>query len=554
MAQIDMTPSEPLLEYSRHILGIASTLDQVKVSRALVESACELTGAKFGAVSVLDSHGETIQFIQHGMPSGPESVIEHPPINHGVFNDIPLDSYLIINDISGYANNALPANHPAMLNFLGVAITVNEQVWGRLYLSDKPGSFTNDDGEVVHLLARAASISVVNSQLYEQSQNRARWLLASQRIVSSLLEGSDEDEALETIAHEMRVAAHADIAIIILPSIQDQWVSEIVDCDDPAIAQELLGLSFPKDGRARTVLREQGGVVVDSMQRLRTVRVPELRKFGSALYAPLISQGVGRGVILLMRFLTEREFNLQDLTMAENVAKQATIALELSEARQTQAMAAELDERARISRDLHDLAIQQLFASGMHITAVREEMDQRGLGTKVTTALDDAISAIDDSVKQIRSIVRSLREDGSSAAFVARLQQETSVARASLGFAPSLLVTWNGKDIEEQDYHLVDDAIGSDIADDVVAVIREGLSNAARHAKASSAIVRADADPNQIVIQVIDDGTGIQQTLSRRSGLSNLAARARRHQGTFTIRPLDDGQSGTELTWQVKLR
>lgn len=549
-----MVTSESLKDFSRHILSIASSLDPFEVSRALVTAACEATGAKFGAVSVLDSHGETIQFIQHGEPAGPDSVIEHPPIDHGVFNDIPIDSYLIINHIGSYSNSVLPENHPAILNFLGAAITVNEQAWGRLYLSDKPEDFTDDDGDIVHLLTRAAAISVVNSQLYEQSQNRARWLTASQRIVSSLLEDSDEDEALKTIAHEMRLAAQADIAMIILPSIQDQWVSEIVDCADPQMAHELLGLSFPKEGRARTVLREQGGVVVDSMQRLRTVRVQELRQFGSALYAPLVSQGVGLGVILLLRVPNELEFNLQDLRMAENVAKQATIALELSAARQAQAMAAELDERARISRDLHDLAIQQLFASGMHITAVREEMHQRGLGTEVTGSLDAAISAIDDSVKQIRAIVHSLREDGSSAAVVARLQHEASVARAALGFAPSLLITWNGVNIEEENFHLVDDAIGSDVADDVVAVVREGLSNAARHAKASSAIVLADAGPDQITIRVVDDGTGIQQSLSRRSGLANLAARARRHQGTFSISPRTDGQSGTELTWTAMLR
>lgn len=549
-----MRARESLIEFSHHILGIASTLEQVQVSRALVASACALTGARFGAVSVLDSHGDSLQFIPHGGPAGADGVIEHPTIDHSAFNNIPLDSYLIINDIDLYAGRALPEGHPAMRNFLGVAITVNEQVWGRLYLSDKPEDFSADDGEIAHLLARAASISVVNSQLYDDSQNRARWLSASQRIVSSLLEGSGEDEALETIAHEMRMAAQADVAMIVLPSIQNQWVSEIVDTDDPATAHGLLGLSFPKEGRARTVLRDQCGVVVDSMQRLRTVRLEELRQFGSALYAPLISQGVGRGVILLLRFPGELEFNLQDLTMAENVAKQATIALELSEARRLQEMASELDERSRISRDLHDLAIQQLFASGMQVTAVREEMDQRGLGQDVTDALDNAISAIDESVKQIRAIVHSLRDEGAAQAVVARLQHETSVARGSLGFAPSLLVTWNGAIIDEDDFHLVDDAIGADIADDVVAVVREGLSNAARHAKASSAIVRADATADQISIRVVDDGTGIQQTLSRRSGLSNLAARARRHQGTFTIQPRGDGQSGTELIWQVRLR
>ncbi|NLW13859.1 MAG: GAF domain-containing protein, partial [Trueperella sp.] len=123
-----MKTNESLIAFSRHILSIAAKLDQVDVSRALVMSACEATGAQFGAVSVLDSHGETIQFIQHGLPAGPETMIDHPPITHGVFNDIPLDTYLIINDIDAYANHALPADHPAMRNFLGAAITVNGQV------------------------------------------------------------------------------------------------------------------------------------------------------------------------------------------------------------------------------------------------------------------------------------------------------------------------------------------------------------------------------------------------------------------------------------------
>lgn len=550
-----MKASEQISEFSHHVLTIASSLDRTEVSRALVQTACELTGAQFGAVSVLDSHGDTIQFIQQGMPRGPEVVIDHPPIDHGVFNDIPLDSFLIINDISSYAaDTVLPANHPAMKNFLGVAITVNEQVWGRLYLSDKDSPFTDDDGALVHMLAKAASISVVNSLLYAESQNRARWLTASQHIVSSLLEGTDEDEALEVVAREMRIAARADIAMIVLPSIQDTWISEIVDADDPARVHELVGLAFPKEGRARTVIREQSGVVVDSMQRLRTIRVAKLRQFGPAMYTPLISHGVGLGVILLLRYPSSLEFNLHDLTMAESVANQATIAIQLAEARHAQAMAAELDERARISRDLHDLAIQQLFASGMHITAIREEMDARGLGTEVTASLDAAISAIDDSVKQIRHIVHSLREDGSSAGIVSRLQHETSVARQALGFAPSLLLTWNGADVAESDYHLIDDAVGSDIADDVVAVVREGLSNAARHAKASSVSVKVDACPDEALVQVIDDGFGIEQTLSRRSGLSNLAARARRHHGTFSIEPRGDGQRGTILDWRVKLR
>lgn len=534
-----------------HVLKIASILDRVEVSKYLAKAATELTGAQFAAVSVLDSHGDTLQFISYGLP---ETMTEHPPITHPIFNDVPLGRWLIINDITKYTGgNGLPEGHPHLNNFLGVPITVNEQVWGRLYLAEKAGGFTDDDGELISLLASAAAITVVNSQLYDESVNRNRWLAASQKIVSSLLEGSEEEEALEVIAHEMRIAAQAAAAILVLPSIQDRWISEIVDTDGSVPVQELLGIDFPPDGRARTVIREQSGLVVDSMQRLRTVRVPKLRAFGPALYAPLISHGTGRGVMILLRPVGSLEFNLHDLALAESVAKQATIAIQLAEARQAQALANELDERARISRDLHDLAIQQLFASGMHITAIREELESQGIDPSVSSALDNAISAIDDSVKQIRQIVHLLRDDGSSAALVPRLQHEASVARQALGYAPSLLLTWNGKDLGKDDDQLIDDAVGSDIADDVVAVVREGLSNAARHAKAASASVEVDACPKKILVRVIDDGQGMATSLMRRSGLSNLAARARRHHGTFEIGQRADGHHGTVLQWQVPL-
>ncbi|MFP7697271.1 GAF domain-containing protein [Trueperella sp. LYQ143] len=534
-----------------HALRISGTLDRVAALQELIRAGCHITGARFGAVNVLDSHGETIEFIQYGARENEPAVIPHPRITADAFTGLPHDSWLIHNS---FDIRELPDGHPTLRNMLGISIIVNEQVWGRLYLCDKPTDFSSTDGEHVEFLVAAAAIAVVNSQRYADAENRARWLTASQMIMSSLLEGSDEDEALETIAHQMRLASRSDVAIIILPSIQQTWISEIVDADDPAESHALIGLAFPPEGRARTVMREQSGVVVDSMQRLRTVRVTALRRFGPALYTPMVSHGVGRGIILLLRYPGRREFNLHDLSMAENVAKQATIAIELAEARHAQEVAAELDERARISRDLHDLAIQQLFASGMHITAVREEMDKRQLGPEITDALDDAISAIDDSVKQIRHIVHSLRDGGSSATLVSRLQHETSVARQALGFAPSLVVRYNGATLSAPDDHLIDDAVGSDIADDVVAVVREGLSNAARHAKAASAFVDLAVCSHDVIIRVIDDGAGIAHTRERRSGLSNLAARARRHHGTFTIGVRDDGRSGTMLEWRVPLQ
>ncbi|ADH92791.1 GAF domain-containing protein [Arcanobacterium haemolyticum] len=541
--------SKRLTEVVSHALQLTGQLDRDAAYQHFVDSARHLTGARYAALAVLDSHGETMEFIQSGMDPHAAHMLGRPPRGHGVFADTPVKGWLIVNDLESYLHRyGFPEGHPVMRNYLGVAVSIREQVWGRLYLTDKLGGFTDDDGAQMEILAQAAAIAAQNSQMFARSQNRARWLTASQNIVSSLLEGSEEDEALQVIVHEMRIAAQADAAIMVLPSIQDTWVSEIVDGED---ADHLLGIRFPAAGRAMTVVNEQAGLVVDSMQRLRTVRVEQLRHYGPALYAPLASKSAGTGVIILLRNIGCVEFNLHDLAMAENAAKQAAIALELAEARLNEELASELDERSRIGRDLHDLAIQQLFASGMHITAVKEDLAAKGYAVEVGTALDQAISSIDESVRQIRVIVQSLRDDSASVALVERLQQETKVALQVLNFAPSLIISWNGEVTTSEDtFALIDDAVGSDISDDVVAVVREGLSNVARHAHASSVAVQLTVDPSHVRIDVIDDGRGIKQSLGRRSGLSNLAARARRHHGSFTISP---HTRGTCVSWEAPL-
>lgn len=533
-------------------LDLTTKLDREDALQYFVDSACQLTGAKYAAFGILDVQGDTIEFYYSGITKQLGTQIGHPPEGHGLLADIPQHGALIVNDIQHYPHSAgFPAPHPIMHNFLGVLVpAANNQVWGRMYMADKPGGFTEADAKNISLLASGARIAIQNARQYKQSQNRARWLTASQNIVSSLLEGSEEEEALQVITDEMLQAANADAALMILPSINDTWVAEIGSGEG---AMDLLGTEFPSAGRARTVIREQAGIVVDSMQTLTTVRVEALRRFGPAIYAPLVSQGGGRGVLILFRYPKRPEFDLHDLSMAENVAQQASIALELSEARHAQELAAELDERARISRDLHDLAIQQLFASGMHITAVKDDLGA-DLDPKVQRALDSAIFAIDESVGQIRKIVQSLREGSDSTAVVERLGHETSVALQSLGFAPSLVILWNGEELDSTfNRTIIDDAIGSDIADDVVAVVRECLSNVARHAHASSVSVNINACLDEIEIIVIDDGSGLPPSSSRRSGTSNLSARARRHHGTFQIGPRTDGTTGTEVHWRVPL-
>lgn len=542
-------------------LGLAANLNLAEVLQEFVDQACKLTGAKYAALSVLDNRGETSEFVYHGMPVSDSKQIGHPPIGRGIIGAIPSHGSIIVNDL---ANSDLftgfPASHPRMNSFFGAPVRMHEQVYGRLYLCDKEGGFSEDDAATIEGLAAVAAVAIENSKLYAESRNRERWIKVSQQLTTTLLQGTDEEEALEAIAHEIRLVAEADTAIIVLPSVGDTWACEFADGYK---ADTLLGVVFPPEGRAMTVLSEGAGMVVDSLQRAQVMRIPELAEFGPALYAPLLSRRTGNGVLLLLRLPDGPEFEPSDLALAESVAAQAALALELAGARNAEDMANLLDERARIGRDLHDLAIQQLFATGMQISAARNDMAKAmGEDSEVVRVLENALASVDDSVGQIRQIVRNLREPDQSVGIIERLRREASLSRTGLGFAPSLVITVDGTTLASSETDIekvgnLDYRIGPDIADDVVAVVREGLSNCARHAHANAVQVKVtvdgDAAGSFIEVQVCDDGRGLDPAVTRRSGIDNLRARARRHDGTMEITEPETG-SGLCLKWRCPLK
>lgn len=539
-------------------LNVASHLDITEALRSFVDRAARLCGARYAALGVLDSRGNTTAFVQVGVTEEEVELLGHPPRGDGVLGAIPVDGPLLLDDLTKHPDfGGFPPGHPPMYSFLGVPVRVRDQVFGRLYLAEKPGGFSEQDAADMMSLAEAAAVSIENSRLYAEARNRERWISASQDITTALLEGTEEEEALEMIAARLREVADVDTALIILPSVGESWACEIAD---GVSADKLVGLVFPPDGRAMTVLKEGTGMIVDSLTRLRTLRLRELAEFGPALYAPMMLRGEGRGVLLLLRTVGRPEFEPADLAMAESMAGQAALALELAAARHAEDVASLLDERARIARDLHDLAIQQLFASGMQLENVRAEMAARG-ENRAAGLLEDALGSVDDAVKQIRAIVHSLREPDAGVVLVERLRREASLARTSLGYAPSLLIDVDGALVaaaenESDLIDTVDNRVDADVADDVVAVVREGLSNAARHAKAASVQVRVSVlgygPTGRVIVDVEDDGVGVDPSVTRRSGLANLATRARRHGGTFSVGTNEAGH-GSLMSWQAPL-
>ncbi len=608
-------------------LRLTSSLRVPDALQRLVESACSMTGASWGTIAVLsqaDVPGTAFPSVPGA--SGPTVSTGHPTASPDELAHLagraPLagpegTGVVIDNDLCGASAFTGAIEGETAGNLLSAPLRLHGQDYGCLYLCDKPSGFSEADVATVLTLAEAAAVAVENARLYREARDREQWMSVSQELTTLLLSGAEEDDALSLIARRVRQVAHADTAALILPSVGEAWICEIADGRH---AEELIGTFFSPEGRALTTLARRTGLTVRSLAEAwdrDDLRLPELAGFGPALYAPMIHRGRGVGVMLLLRDRDAPPFTDKDLEIAELVAGQATMAFELADAQHAEEMATLLDERARIGRDLHDLAIQQLFATGMQIsaaharlrpaddtaqasaadsTAGRDMLDKDAVEEVLTSALE----AVDDSVRQIRSIVRSLRDRDEDVSVVERLRREASLARTSLGYAPSLLLSVDGRGMaqvpREQEDELiaaVDAAIDSDVADDMVAVVREGLSNVARHAHASSVTVDVrvqgvlpasrsphagpeDCQPGtrsageqearsaawpydgvpSVEIVCRDDGVGVDPRVTRRSGTANMAERARRHSGSFVIGPRawsDGGHRGTCLTWRVPL-
>ena len=533
-------------------LDVTSSLDLQRILENFVERACALTGARYAGLSVLDTWGDTTMSVEFGdAPAGNASPDQLPD---ELVERITDEGYVILNDPS------LLENLPGFENFLGVSVTFQGQVYARLYLVNRLGGFGLSALRIVQTLASAAGIAVENAHLYADARRRARWIRASQQLTTSMLEGADEEEGLTLIAQTVREVSQADTAIIVLPSVKDTWAAEITDGHH---ADRLLGVMFPPEGRAMSVLNEGTGMIVDSLARAQTMRIPEFTEFGPALYAPLRGRGKPAGVLILLRLPGKPEFDYSELALAESLAAQAALALELASARHAEDVASLLDERDRIGRDLHDFAIQQLFAAGMQLDATKQKVSEEQLEvSEVIHALDLSLASIDEAVRQIRAIVHNLREPDSNVGLVERIRRESSLSRSFLGFAPSLLISVDGQAVNEQAesedclVELVDSRVDDSRSDDAVAVVREGLSNIARHAHATAGAVsvdlHGDTNSGSLTVSIADDGVVIDPEHTRNSGLANMAERARLNGGTFTLGTGLEGK-GTRITWRVPL-
>jgi signal transduction histidine kinase len=523
------------------VLSVGRELDLQQALRSIVEAAAVLVDAEYAALGVIGPDGKRLSdFLTVGVSDEQVVQIGNYPEGHGILGELirhpePLRLTKLSEHPSSYG---FPPHHPPMNTFLGVPIRVRDQVFGNLYLTEKRGGvqFDEDDESVLSTLAVAAGVAIDNARRYEESRLRERWLRASAEITHSLMSGSERGEVLGLIAERAREITGAALAVVAVP-MQDTDSLTV----ELAIGQEA-------ETHQGLVLPVADSLIGEAFSHATPVSSPDITRdervatgpqrftgLGPAVAVPIGSGDGVRGVVLLVREAGRPVFSEEETESLQGFAAQASVAMELAERRRDAEQIAVLQDRDRIARDLHDLAIQRLFATGMTLQSAGRFIEHAEASERVVRAIDD----LDETIKIIRSTIFGLRSRDEAAGPGLRARAVRVVGKAApvLGFAPSLRMEG-----------LLDTHVSKETADHVVAVLSESLTNIARHAHAGRAEVALETDGREVRLEVSDDGVGIPAE-GRRSGLRNMAERAQQLGGDLEWTSPATG--GTVLRWRV---
>ena len=235
------------------VVGIGTDLDLRSTLQRIVVAACDVVGARYGALGVIGSDQLLAEFITHGIDAELHAKIGELPHGRGVLGLLIEDPRpLRMPDITQHPRSyGFPAHHPPMHSFLGVPIRTRDQVFGNLYLAEKIGAkeFTDDDEEIAVALAAAASVAVENARLYALAHRREAWLAAAAEITSVLLGEVRRTDALALVARRAREVAEAELVVVLLYDEDSaSYTVEVVEADGAATA----------DGRRRAAGQDDG--------------------------------------------------------------------------------------------------------------------------------------------------------------------------------------------------------------------------------------------------------------------------------------------------------
>ncbi|ABW14344.1 GAF sensor signal transduction histidine kinase [Parafrankia sp. EAN1pec] len=550
------------------VVDVARELSLPVTLRRIAQAARSLVDCELGALGVLGQDGAITELIAVGpgeevprdiarMPPGRGLIGEPGGGPHPGGNAPRVGTAVVAPETLGF-----PPGRPRFTTFLNVPIAVRGEAFGNLYLVGKRGpEFTQEDEDLVEALAAAVGFAIENARLYEATRRRQAWLTASAEITTALLSVAEPVDALRLVARRARQITSALLAAIVLPVNSAEAARpgrfgvrprrpaaraggaprslEVAVVDGP-LAEQLRGRMLPervglfkimKAGRAVLVPAERADPAAHSLLG----EAVDGLVIGTVMVIPLLAAGRPLGVLMLTAAPGAVPFGQLDLEMAAAFAGQAALALELARVQWDRERLAVFEERDRIARDLHDVVIQRLFATGLQMQGLARVIDE---GAAVR--LNDAVRELDQTIADIRHTIFSLTASAGAVDLRAEIAGIVSQAEQALGIRPTARI--DGP---------VDRGIPEVIHPHLLAAIREALSNIARHARATRIEVLVRVTNTDVSVQVRDDGCG-PGGASRSSGLTNLRRRALDLGGRMEFGPGEDG-IGTTVTWYVPL-
>jgi len=522
------TPAERPLEPSAQalldaVIAMSGELDLRTVLARITRSACELAGARYGALGVIGPDGNLGDLITHGIDEATAAHIPEQAKGLGVLRMvIDRAEPIRVSDVADHpAAHGFPVGHPPMRSFLGVPVRIRDEVFGNLYLAEKAGGseFTEQDERLVVALARAAGTAIETARAFGLSERRGRWLEAAAELTTALQPPLEHSVALDRICRTVlpltggcavvvgTVSAGGRIAAVVTRRPEDE--------SDVRRAMRRLPELLPHD----------------------FTRPADLQVDGYCMLAvPLRSALAGRGAIVTFHRETGTVPGVAERDLFAGFAEQAGLALDRVRAIDDRADLAVVTDRERIARDLHDVVIQRLFATGLQLQA----LGRTSSDPTVTERLGAAVDALDLTIKDVRGTIFELHNHDSGS-LRAQVREVVREYVGGLGFTPVLRTTGP-----------VDTAVPEHVRAHLLPVLREAVSNLVRHARATAAEIELVVRDDSLTLAVVDDGIGLPEPADVvESGLRNVRCRATQLGGSVDLTGRDP--QGTVFCWRVPL-
>ncbi|MEO7233881.1 MAG: GAF domain-containing protein [Lapillicoccus sp.] len=523
------------------VVAVSAGLELSEVLRRIVESAVRLVDARYGALGVISSDGERlVEFITVGVSDEQRAAIGPPPHGRGVLGLLIRDPQpRRLKDIAHHPDSyGFPDHHPEMHTFLGAPIRIRDEVYGNLYMAEKRGAdeFSEEDESILVALAAAAGVAIDNARLFHASRQQRLWSDAVGEVTQVLLEHEDEDAALGLLARRALALSRSSAVLVVLGEGGDLRARAVFRADGQLPPRETTALVAPmwmEVGSARQPIL-LAATTGEGAPPWRQEVVAAIGPTGEGATAVLpLPPGHGSVGLLVVVWDAEAESLPQEsMPMLTDFAQQAGLALLAGRSQRDRALMAMLDDRDRIARDMHDHVIQRLFATGLSLQAASRMATHPVVQTRIESAVDD----LDAAIKEIREAIFHLHRPVRTEDTTQRLVSLAASFAEGLGFPPDLALDGPV------------DGLGPALASDVMAVVREGLANAAKHAGAERVDITVDVLPASVCVVVADDGRGTVPAQAR-GGLVNLGERATARNGSFEI--VAEAPHGTRLRWTV---